>query len=276
MSDDVLRYYETSAEREDGRLGPGEDGGVEFRVTCHALAAHLPAAGRILDIGGGTGRYAAWLAARGHRVVLADLSPTLLERARARFEGSSLGEAVEEITVADARDLGRWGSGSFDGALCLGPFYHLTDARDRDRAASELGRILRPGGVGVVALMPRLTFLRRTLSLPDERHRLGSETFVREVLEEGVFHNDMPGRFTGAAGVRPEEVYGYFAEQGFDPIDLIAAEGIVEDLQPEVAEIAAADPELHRRVLDLVVATANDPSILGMASHLVYVGCRRS
>ncbi|HEX4214945.1 MAG TPA: class I SAM-dependent methyltransferase [Candidatus Dormibacteraeota bacterium] len=275
MSDDVLRYYEGSAEREERRLERGEDGRVEFLVTCRTLAAHLPEAGRILDIGGGTGTYAAWLAARGHRVVVADISPALLERARGLLDDPVVRDGIESITVADARDLRRWETASFDGALALGPFYHLTAPEDRDRAAGELARVLRPGGVAVVALMPLLAFIRRTLSLEDERHRLGSEAFVREVLEEGLFHNDVPGRFTGAAGVRPEEVSGYFSGHGFEPVDLIAAEGIVEDLQPQMAEIAATDPELHRRVLDLVLATAGEPSILSMASHLLYVGRRR-
>jgi S-adenosylmethionine-dependent methyltransferase len=40
---------------------------------------------RILDIGGGPGRYAMWLAKHGHRVVLADLSPELLAIARTKL-----------------------------------------------------------------------------------------------------------------------------------------------------------------------------------------------
>ena len=34
---------------------------------------------------------------------------------------------------------------AFDAVICLGPFYHLPEHDDRERAASELVRVLRPG-----------------------------------------------------------------------------------------------------------------------------------
>jgi SAM-dependent methyltransferase len=271
---DVRAYYDRFGEREWARLENPADGAVEFAVTCHALAAHLPAGARVLDLGGGPGRYTRWLAERGHRVVLADLSPVLLEVARAKLAHSAARDRVEAIVEADARDLSRWPDGSFDAAVALGPFYHLPDPADRDRAAGEVARVLRPGGVAFVALMPRYAFLRRTLALPDERHRLADPAFVARVLEEGVFVNDVPGRFTGACGVRPAEVAPFFEEHGFVTRALLACEGIVADLQPALAEAMATDPAVARTALDLVLATAADPSILGMSAHLLYVGTR--
>ena len=41
-----------------------------------------------------------------------------------------------------------------------------------------------------MALMPRYAFLRRTLAIPDERHRLAKPNFVARLLEDGVFIND--------------------------------------------------------------------------------------
>ncbi|HKC76672.1 MAG TPA: class I SAM-dependent methyltransferase [Chloroflexota bacterium] len=170
--DDVRAYYQGFGEREWTRLATAE-GRVEFAVNTHAIAAYLPPGARVLDSGGGPGRYSLWLAERGHRVVLADLSPELLAIARDKVAASAAGALVEEIVEADACDLGRWPDGSFDAALALGPFYHLPTPAERDRAAAELARVLRPAGIAFVALMPRYIFLRRTLALPDERHRPG-------------------------------------------------------------------------------------------------------
>lgn len=48
---------------------------TEFAVTQRIMAEYLPAApANIIDIGGGPGRYALWLASRGHRVTLLDLA----------------------------------------------------------------------------------------------------------------------------------------------------------------------------------------------------------
>jgi S-adenosylmethionine-dependent methyltransferase len=273
MSRDVVRaYYAGFGEREWARLENPDDGAVEFAITCHTLATYLPPEARVLDIGGGPGRYAIWLAQRGHRVVLADLSPELLSLARAKVDRAGVGAMVEEIVEADACDLARWAEGSFDAALCLGPFYHLPDPEDRHRAASELARVLRPGGTAFVALMPRYGFLRRTLAIPDERHHLAQPGFVARLLGDGVFVNDIPGRFTDGYGVRPEEVAPTFEEYGFTTLALLSTEGIVVDIQRAMSELAEADPETYRAAFDLLLATASDPSILGMASHLLYVG----
>ena len=167
-----------------------------------------------------------------------------------------------------------WADNSFDAVLSLGPFYHLPDPNDRHRAVSELRRVLRVGGPAFVALIPRYAFLRRTLAKPDERRHLAQPDFIRRVLEEGVFFNDVPGRFTEGYGALPEEVSPFFERHGFTTLALLAAEGIAVNSQTTLSELAASDPTVYRTVLDVIVRTASDPSILGMAAHLLYVGRR--
>ena len=48
-----------------------------------ALLEELPPGGTALDLAGGSGRHALWLARRGWAVTLADISPVALERAAA-------------------------------------------------------------------------------------------------------------------------------------------------------------------------------------------------
>lgn len=271
-ADAVRAYYASFSEREWARLENPDDGAVEFSITCHTLATYLPPDARVLDIGGGPGRYAIWLAQRGHRVVLADLSPELLSIARAKIEQAGVGAMVEDIVEADACNLSLWADNSFDAVLSLGPFYHLPDAEDRHRAAVELGRVLRPGGPAFVALMPRYAFLRRTLAISDERSHLAQPGFVARLLEDGIFINDIPGRFTNGYGVWPKEVAPFFEQHGFTMLGLLAAEGIVIDIQRGLFELVEGDPVAYEAALEVVIRTAGDPSILGMAAHLLYVG----
>ena len=107
-SDAICAYYASLGEREWARLENPDDGAVEFAMTCHTLAVYLPPDARVLDIGGGPGRYAIWLAQRGCRVVLADPSSELLSTARAKIDQAGVGTMVEEILEADARDLSHW------------------------------------------------------------------------------------------------------------------------------------------------------------------------
>jgi SAM-dependent methyltransferase len=83
VSKDAVRsYYASFGEREWQRLTNPDDGAIEFALTKQLLERYLPPSGRILDLGGGPGRYSIWLAGRGYQVVLADLSPDLLAIAR--------------------------------------------------------------------------------------------------------------------------------------------------------------------------------------------------
>jgi SAM-dependent methyltransferase len=162
----------------------------------------------------------------------------------------------------------------FDATLSLGPFYHLPDPGRREQAARELARVLRPGGVAFVAFMPRLTLLGRTIAIADERGHLEDEAWLRALLERGEFTNDVPGRFNGGYGVSPEDVAPFMESFGFETLSLSAAESMVRGLQEAIAEIAADDGGLHSRVVDLLEQVAEEPSILGLASHLLYVGRR--
>jgi SAM-dependent methyltransferase len=271
MSEAVRSYYAALGEREWKRLST-PTGAIEFAVNTHVLERHLPPGARVLDVGGGPARYALWLAERGHRVTLADLSPELLAIARRQVGQSRHRTRVEEIVEADARDLSRWPDGAFDAALSLGPFYHLPDAQDRERAAGELARVLRAGGLAFVAFMTRYSFLRRTAALPDERHHLTQPEFVARLMEDGAFINDVPGRFTHGYGAEPSEIAPFFARRGFDTVELLASEGIAWGIEDALAEMSTDDPQAHQVMVDMVIRTAGDPSILGASDHLLYVG----
>ncbi len=283
-SSDVCAYYASFGEREWQRMEWAE-GVVEFAVTTEMLTRHLPATGRVLDIGGGPGRYAQWLAGRGYRVTLADLSPELLDIARARIDGPdgrpadrpAAGAArgtVEAIVEADARDLSRWARASFDAVLSLGPMYHLPDAADRRRAIAELARVLRPGGTAFIALMPWLSLILRTISVPDERRHLADPEFVAALRDRGEFRNDVPGRFAGGYGVRTDEVAAFIEPFGFMTRTFVSTHGFATRIEKELLEMRTSDPGAYDATMRLLLETAADPSILGTADHLLYVGER--
>lgn len=270
--EDVKRYYTYLGEQEWERLNATTIGAIEYAVTLHALETYLPSDGRILDVGGGPGRYTIWLAQRGYRVVLADLSPELLEIARLKINEHDVSENIEAIVEADVRDLSSWPNAAFDAVLALGPFYHLPDEADRLRAAREIRRILHPGGTAFIALMPTYTFLRRTLYLPDERHHLLDDEWTSQLFEHGFFENDIPGRFTHGHGVDLAQVAPFFEGCGYQTRGLLALEGFTAGLESVIRELSQENPELYQKVLDLILDHAGDPSILGMSIHILYIG----
>ena len=274
-SDQVRAYYSSFDEREWARLEHPTEGALEWTLTTRRIARHLETPSRVLDIGGGPGRYAIWLAQQGHRVVLAVLSPNQLAIARRQISEAGVAANVEEIREADACDLSRWNDQSYDAALCLGPFYHLPDPERRAQAARELVRVLRPGGIAFVAFMPRFMLLARTIAIADERHHLLDDAWLEALMERGEFNNDVPGRFNGGYGARPDQVAPFMESVGFETISLSASESMSRGVADAVAELAENGGALSARTLDLLDEVSEEPSILGVASHLLYVGRRR-
>jgi SAM-dependent methyltransferase len=154
----------------------------------------------------------------------------------------------------------------------LGPYYHLPKEKDRQQATQEILRVLRPNGRVFIALMPRYAFLRRTLYLSDERQHLLDDQWTRKLLEDGWFENDIPGRFNHGYGVDPQQVEPFFEGLGFKTVGLFSLEALTAGLESVIVEIAEENPELFNVVLDLILQNAGDPSLLGMALHILYVG----
>jgi SAM-dependent methyltransferase len=217
-----------------------------------------------------------WLAEHGHRPTLLDLSPNFIEMARQQVAASPASSRVEAVMEGDARDLSRFGDGSFDAALCLGPMYHLQAERDRRAVAGELNRVLAPGATAYVAWMPRLLFLRRSIVVPEERRHLLDEAFVRAVVDEGRFDNDVPSRFDNGYGASPDEIEPFMDTAGFDTVELLAAESFAAGgIGDYVAELAEQEPEILPRLLDLLSEHAADPGLLAGANHLLWIGRKR-
>jgi len=103
-------------------------------------ACAVSAGQEVLDVGAGTGNVAAVAAAEGARAVASDFAPEQVARGRARTEAEGLDV---EWVVAGVEDL-PFEDGRFDAVLSV---FGAMFAPRPERAASELFRVLRPGGV---------------------------------------------------------------------------------------------------------------------------------
>jgi len=152
--------------------------GVRLQIVGETLceAVNLRSTDRVLDVAAGNGNASLAAARRYADVTASDYVPALLEQARRRAAAEGL---PMEFQVADAEAL-PFADAEFDVALST---FGVMFAPDQDRVASELLRVVKPGGrIGLANWTP--------------------EGFVGELF--GVV-----GRFVPPpAGVRPPAAWG--------------------------------------------------------------------
>src|SRR5438034_6131303 len=124
--EEIINHYASGYEAD--RLN-SQSGQLECERTHELLKRFLPPVpATILDVGGGPGAHACWLAKQGYEVHLIDITPLHVEMAIAASARQP--EApLASVTVGDARSLLR-NERTVDAVLLLGPLYHLTARAD--------------------------------------------------------------------------------------------------------------------------------------------------
>lgn len=261
---EILDHYRQTDE--GARLQRGH-GRLERIRTEELLARHLPTRpAHVLDVGGGTGVYARWLAGRGYTVHVIDPVPEHVAQV--------LDPPADRVTAAlgDARSL-EVPDASVDAVLLLGPLYHLTERADRVAALAEARRVVRPGGPVVAAVISRFAALLDGLSggfLADPAFAAG----VAESTGTGQHrnHTGNPDYFTTAYFHHPDELLPELADAGLERVARYGIEGPgywYPDLDDRLE-----DPDRAALVLHAARTLESEVSTMGISAHLLAVGHR--
>lgn len=168
--------------------------GLEPSRFLLSLEERLPRTGRALEVAGGPGHDALWLARRGLDVTLVDISDVALERAAEAAREAGVPLRVERVDVEEAP----LPAGPFQLVLCMNYLWRPM--------FEAIPPVLAPGGLFVFAQPTRSNL---------QRHAHPSARFL---LEEG----ELPGL------VRGLEVVSYmegWTEEGRHEARLVAMRG---------------------------------------------------
>ena len=227
----------------------------------------------VLDVGGGPGAHACWLAQQGYVVHLIDLVPLHVEQAR-RASQAQPEHPLASATVGDARQLSG-DDASADAVLMLGPLYHLTARADRVQALQEARRVLRAGGMVLGVAISRFASLLDGLV----EGYLDDPEFARIVdrdLTDGQHRNRTtnPAYFTTAFFHHPDELAAELRGAGLEHQATLAIEGPGWLLQNFDAHWN--DAARRARLLNAIRAVEGEPSVLGASAHLLAVARKPS
>lgn len=263
---EVTAHYEGSDEA--GRLRQ-MTGQLERVRTQEILTRYLPAPPAvILDVGGGAGIYALWLAELGYAVHLIDPTPKHVEQARVA-SAAQPAHPLASAELGDARAL-HWPDASADVVLMLGPLYHLPEREERVQAWCEARRVVREGGLIIAAAISRFASVLDGLF----SGFLDDPVFVniaQEDVRSGQHRNPTqhPAYFTTAYFHHPEELKCEISYAGLQHVATLPVEGVGCMLQNFADHWQ--DPGRRERLLEVLRWLECEPSLRGATGHLLAI-----
>lgn len=259
---EVERYYDEEYEEWE-RLAWHK---TEFEVTKRYMKEYIPDAGKkILDIGGGPGRYAIYLTQQGHEVTLLDLSGKNIRQALEK--AAEAGVKLDSCIHGDALRLSEYlyKEEQFDVVLLMGPLYHLLHREDREKALSEALRVLKPGGLIFVSFISDYAPIQDFAS---GLYDFGDADRLLSYLEDGRNQTEYGG-FTTAYFTSEKEAEEMMAQAGLCQLAFAGVENILcgkENMLHGLSE------ELQEKWMDLAFRLSRDKNLMGMNEHFLYIG----
>ena len=252
MRGNLKEFYENYDE--GGRLDKDNAHKIEFLTTVHYFDKLLPPGSHILDACAREGKYAFYLAEKGHKVVACDLVEKHVDAMKANPQAGKLAG----IEVANALDLSRFEEAGFDVVLCMGALYHLLDSAEREKCVAECLRVLRPGGIFVFAYLNRHTMYVTLFALGPAEY----SNYLERLFETGISDVFYGMDFGEAQALADKFKLEKLADIGVDGLGYPFSSMIYNDVTDE----QFADYMKYH------ILTCEQPSILGYSRHGLWIG----
>ena len=256
----IRNYYDESVEDEWERI----DNRPEFLITCRYIDRYIKVGDKVLDIGGGPGRYSLWLAEKGCDVTLFDLSPQNVSFAKRKVAERGL---TLTALAGDARTVDESVKGLYDCILLMGPLYHLLEESDRIKAINASLRLLKPGGVIFVSFINSFAGMIYTMKFdPSDIINTNGNMYYDSICEDRSYKGEA---FTQAFFIHQREVLPFMEQFSLEKLHYFGQESITS---PCESNIMSQPKEIVDAWLDMSEKLAEREDLLSWSEHLMYVG----
>ena len=245
------------------------EGTLEFEITLDLMKKYTQKGDKVLDLGGGPGRYTIELAKNGRLVSLGDISPELISIAREKTKES---ENIESINVVNAMDLQIYKDNYFDVVLYMGPLYHLTEKKEIITSLMEVRRILKPNGLIIAGFIPLLSgtagIIERSIYAPSH---VTSDN-LQKTYDSGIFQNNSSSGFQEGMYLSTEQVHKIMKESDFEKIKIRSTRGLGYRIEKGILSKKEENPQLYETIMKLIDDSSENEAIVNTCGHALYIG----
>ena len=245
---------------EDSRL-LSVSGRVEFLTTLTYIRKYFEPGCKLLEVGAGTGRYSIALANEGYTVTAVELLDCNIKKFREKLTG----EEKLQLYQGNALDLSFFETNTFDGVLLFGPMYHLYCQEDKVQALNEAKRVVKPGGIIMVAYVGN-----ESVILIDLFDGNGDALFRK--LDNGRIDKNWkmltqpPMEFNEK--VRPEEIDELNRLTGLARKVIISADGLTAMIEDKAA---SWNDRVFQEYIDWHLTICERQDCIGFANHILDI-----
>lgn len=239
---------------------------IEYIITTKMLSRYTKPGDKVLDLGGGPGRYSTWLASCGCDVTLFDLSEGNIRFAKDK--ASELHVSLKTI-CGNALDESIYPEETYDHILVMGPMYHLFENEDRRRVIDNALLHLKKNGKIYIVFIN--LFAGALYYLDEDKLGLLQELDYDPSYGQCLLHNKGWNgmAFTEARFEALPDIKRFCNSFGLKKVTLFGQEGF---LGTYVHQTEALE-EPHRSLwIEYAYRMCEMEDYLIMSSHIMYVG----
>jgi len=235
-----------------------------FDITLNHIKKFLPKKKcNILDAGGGTGFWSRKLAKLGHKVTCTDIAQKMLDTGCSISEKEKLNKKIDFVN-ADIMDMRQFKDNSFDFVLAEGD--PVGYCGDPNKAIKELSRVAKKGSYVVVSIDSFFSRMNKMVSRAN---------FKELNMLEKNHQTTFPGGGYLEHDFTVEEFKSLFEENGLKVINIIGKPVFARSIPRDEVEKILSSKKIYDQILKLELRYNNEPSIIGMSSHIQIIGKKR-
>jgi len=251
----LREFYDRYGEKEWERLGKTAYGRLQFIIQWHFVMKYVSKEAKVLDAGGGPGRFAIELARSGAKVVLLDISPVQLAIAKEKLReaGEEIARRVE-LVEGDVCDL-PFEDETFDLALALGgPLSYVLEKAGE--ALQELRQVTRRGGHLIFTVMSNYGGARWAVKLKALQYFQDPEGYdLWGLVERGLQADHVPSERRSCHRCNfytSKELQELLTSSGLEVLEMAAIPSVSAHLE-ESLEAFAVDPVAWENLVQLEI-----------------------
>jgi ubiquinone/menaquinone biosynthesis C-methylase UbiE len=269
ISRNIELFYNKASE--ETRLEKGM-GVFEFERIKSLIEKYIStSSAKIIDIGGGTGKYSEWLAKKGHQVHLVEPVSKHIKIAQNRANKLKNKFSVQ---LGESRKLD-FPNNFADFIILHGPLYHLQKKEDRDLTINEAKRVLKNDGI-ILGFAINYTASTLVGLFNGLIHKKPFFEMCKEELTTGI-HNppdDFPWLLAEAYYHKPEQLKDEFINQELTYLNTYAVEGMAWLDKEYFANMLKNKKQ--KVLLELIQITENDSYLLPFSPHMMIAVQKKS